>query len=165
MASSAKIHSRPTRLMLSLDQLGCPSRITVKKIKKLCLTSVLYFHIFRTMELKTATTMLSALAHDTRLTIFKLLVVAGTQGKSIGEIRSDLQIPGPTLTAHLNILRQANLVMDTRDGRVIRAQADYTQMDALLAYLMENCCQSDTSKSNAKNCCPPNINPKMSRKR
>ena len=73
----------------------------------------------------------------TRLTVFPL----GTaRWLPVGELRALLDVPGATLTSHLNILRQAGLVTDEREGRVIRLRADYGRMDALLAYLTENCC-------------------------
>jgi ArsR family transcriptional regulator, arsenate/arsenite/antimonite-responsive transcriptional repressor len=58
----------------------------------------------------------------------------------VGELREALGIPGPTLSAHLNQLRQAGLVRDQREGRQIQLAADFARMNALLAYLTENCC-------------------------
>ena len=72
--------------------------------------------------------------------LFRLLVQAGPEGLSVGELRERLDLAPATLTAHLNVLRAAALVGDTREGRVIRVRADYTCMNALLAYLTENCC-------------------------
>jgi ArsR family transcriptional regulator, arsenate/arsenite/antimonite-responsive transcriptional repressor len=112
------------------------------------------------MKIEIATTMLSALAHDSRLAIFKILVQAGPIGVSIGAIRDAMQIPGPTLTAHLNILRQAQLVRDTRDGRIIRSRADFENMNLLMSYLMENCCKSSNSAMNETECCLPKTNRK-----
>lgn len=83
---------------------------------------------------------LNALGQETRLLAFRQLVQAGPQGMPVGELREALDVPGATLTAHLNILRHAGLVADTREGRVIRVSANYATMDALLAYLTDNCC-------------------------
>jgi ArsR family transcriptional regulator len=83
---------------------------------------------------------LRALAHDTRLAAFRRLVQAGPDGLSVGELRGQLDLPAATLTAHLNLLRAAGLVDDTREGRVIRLRANYARIDALLGYLTENCC-------------------------
>lgn len=92
------------------------------------------------MELKTAVAALNALSHDTRLSAFRLLVQAGPEGLPVGELRDQLALAPATLTAHLHILRGAALVLDQREGRVIRVRANFAQMKALLAYLTENCC-------------------------
>ena len=83
---------------------------------------------------------LAALGHESRLRAFRRLVEAGPDGLAVGELREDLDLPAATLSAHLNVLRAADLVLDQREGRVIRVRADYGQMNALLAYLTENCC-------------------------
>jgi len=87
---------------------------------------------------------LRALAHDSRLAAFRLLVQAGPDGLSVGELRDALDLPPATLTAHLNQLRAHGLVADEREGRVIRVRADYASMDALIAFLTENCCGGKT---------------------
>lgn len=92
------------------------------------------------MEIKTAVTALNALSHDTRLSAFRLLVQAGPDGLSVGELRDRLELAPATMTAHLHMLRGASLVLDQREGRVIRVRANFLQMNALLAYLTENCC-------------------------
>jgi DNA-binding transcriptional ArsR family regulator len=92
------------------------------------------------METKAALTALSALGHESRLAAYRQLVQAGTGGLSVGELRERLALAPATLSAHLNILRAAGLVGDEREGRVIRVRADYGRMNALLAYLTENCC-------------------------
>jgi len=86
---------------------------------------------------------LGALAQDSRLAAYRLLVQAGSDGLAVGEISRRLKVPAPTLTSHLNVLRSAGLVRDEREGRVIRCRADYTQMNALLEFLTENCCAGD----------------------
>ena len=83
---------------------------------------------------------LAALGHESRLRAFRHLVEAGSDGMPVGELRNRLELPAATLTAHLNVLRAAALVRDEREGRVIRVRANYLQMNALLAYLTENCC-------------------------
>lgn len=108
--------------------------------KHLRLTSAFYFHNFGIMEIKDALAALSALGHESRLAAFRQLVQAGPEGLSVGELREHLALPPATLSAHLNVLRAAGLVIDQREGRVIRVRADYARMDALLAYLTENCC-------------------------
>jgi len=83
---------------------------------------------------------LSALGQPSRLAAFRALVQAGPDGLAVGELRERLDLPPATLSAHLNVLRRAGLVRDAREGRVIRVTAEYGQMNALLAYLTENCC-------------------------
>lgn len=96
---------------------------------------------------------LRALAHESRLAAFRALVEAGPEGLAVGELRGMLGLPAATLTAHLNVLRGAGLVSDTREGRVIRVRADYGRMDALIGYLTENCCRG-TSCAPASRCIP-----------
>ena len=83
---------------------------------------------------------LRALGHEHRLAAFRVLVQAGPPGLAVGELRERLDLAPATLTAHLTVLRAAGLVVDEREGRVIRLRADYARMDALIGYLTENCC-------------------------
>jgi ArsR family transcriptional regulator len=106
------------------------------------------------MDTATALAALSALGHETRLEAFRCLVQAGPEGLAVGELRERLDVPPATLSAHLNVLRSAALVQDEREGRVIRVRAHYPQMNALLAYLTENCCARGGSSA-AQVCCPP----------
>jgi DNA-binding transcriptional ArsR family regulator len=71
----------------------------------------------------------------------------------VGEVGERLKLPAPTLTSHLNVLRHAGLVRDVREGRSIRCRADYARMNALLGFLTENCCGSDSS-SGVSLCAP-----------
>jgi len=88
---------------------------------------------------------LGALAQDTRLDIFRLLVQAGPEGMPAGQIGELLGLPGATLSFHLNQLKQADLVTFRREGRSLIYLAEYGTMNALLAYLTENCCQGDAT--------------------
>lgn len=83
---------------------------------------------------------LSALAQDHRLAAFRQLVEAGPDGLTVGALREALDLAPATLSAHLNTLRHAGLVIDAREGRSIRVRADFTRMDALIAFLTANCC-------------------------
>lgn len=83
---------------------------------------------------------LRALSQESRLAAFRELIQAGPAGLSVGQLRERLQLPPATLSAHLNVLRAAELVSDQRQGRVIRLRANYARMSHLLAYLTENCC-------------------------
>jgi DNA-binding transcriptional ArsR family regulator len=84
---------------------------------------------------------LRALAHAHRLAAFRALVHAGPEGLAVGELRARLELAPATLTAHLNVLREAGLVTDTREGRVIRMRADFARMYGLIDFLTENCCE------------------------
>jgi ArsR family transcriptional regulator len=84
---------------------------------------------------------LSALGHLTRLAAFRILVQTGPEGLSVGALRDQLKIAPATLSAHLNVLRRAGLVIDDREGRVIRVRVNYSEVVDLLGYLTENCCQ------------------------
>ena len=106
------------------------------------------------METTQALAALSAISHESRLTAFRALVQAGHGGLSVGELREQLGLAPATLSAHLNVLRAAGLVSDEREGRVIRVRADYPRMDALLAYLTENCCAGAADCGPASTCAP-----------
>lgn len=92
------------------------------------------------METKTAVASLSSLAHEGRLSVFRLLVQAGDAGLAAGEIARRLEILPNTLSASLNILNNAGLIVSRREGRSIIYRADYGAMRELLAFLMEDCC-------------------------
>ncbi|MGC1304115.1 MAG: metalloregulator ArsR/SmtB family transcription factor [Caulobacteraceae bacterium] len=93
------------------------------------------------MELELAIKRLSALAQEGRLAVFRLLVKAGRDGVAAGEIARALDILPNTLSAQLNILANAGLITNHREGRSIIYVADYDGMGELLVYLMEDCCQ------------------------
>lgn len=84
---------------------------------------------------------LSALAHSGRLAVFRLLVRAGPEGVSAGEIARETGTPANTMSAQLAILSRTGLVRSRRDSRSIIYSADYDQITALLSFLMEDCCQ------------------------
>ena len=83
---------------------------------------------------------LAALAHDTRLDVFRLLVEAGPGGLAVGTIGDALCVPPATLNHHLAQLKQSGLVACVRDGRKLMHSADFACMDDMLAYLTQNCC-------------------------
>lgn len=105
------------------------------------------------METEQALSALSALGQPHRLAAFRALVVAGPAGLAVGELRERVGVPPATLSAHLNVLRNAGLVADEREGRVIRVRADFPQMNSLIAYLTENCCAGAGCDASA--CEPP----------
>ena len=105
------------------------------------LTPDKYFHTFGIMKLNEAIEALGALAQETRLAIFRLLVRQGPEGLPAGAIAERLEIPAPTMSFHLAYLSRAGLVTSRREGRSILYAADYRGMNALLTYLTEDCCQ------------------------
>jgi ArsR family transcriptional regulator len=92
------------------------------------------------MEKSYAVATLAALAQDHRLETYRLLVQAGPQGMPAGEVAAAIGLPPNTLTFHFDRLRQAGLVTVRREGRSMIYAARYDTMNALLAYLTENCC-------------------------
>lgn len=92
------------------------------------------------MESKTAVETLAALAQDSRLQVYRLLVQAGPEGIAASELAEALAIPANTLSFHLKTLSYAGLVHSRQDGRFIYYSANYEQMNALLGFLTENCC-------------------------
>ena len=86
---------------------------------------------------------LSALAQPVRLQVFRALVVAGQQGMTPGTMAEGLGIPSSALSFHLKELTYAGLVTQERVSRNIIYRAAFGQMNALLGYLTENCCQGE----------------------
>ena len=93
------------------------------------------------METTTAVRALAALAQETRLSIFRLLVEAGPAGVAAGRISEALQVPAATLSFHLKELTHARLVSGRQEGRFIYYSADFEQMAALMSFLTHNCCR------------------------
>ena len=84
---------------------------------------------------------LSALAHQHRLRIFRLLVVAGPSGVPAGEIAEHVGISPTSMSFHLKELDHAGLITSTRDGRYVRYAVQVEGMRQLLTYLTEDCCR------------------------
>jgi DNA-binding transcriptional ArsR family regulator len=99
-----------------------------------------YFHYIRNMEKRTVVEGLAALAHETRLDVFRMLVQAGPGGLPAGAMADKLGIPPQTLSFHLKELSRAGLVENRREGRSIIYQPDYDRIGGITGYLMENCC-------------------------
>jgi ArsR family transcriptional regulator, arsenate/arsenite/antimonite-responsive transcriptional repressor len=97
---------------------------------------------------------LSALAQENRLDAYRLLVQAGPEGVSAGEVATSLGLSPNTLTFHFDRLREAGLVTVRRDGRSMIYAAQYDTMNALLGYLTENCCGGATACAPAAACKP-----------
>jgi DNA-binding transcriptional ArsR family regulator len=92
------------------------------------------------MESTFAVAALAALAQDSRLQVYRLLVQAGPEGIAASELAERLGIPPNTLSFHLKTLSHASLVVARPEGRFIYYSANYAQMNALLGFLTENCC-------------------------
>lgn len=116
------------------------------------------------MERLDALAALAALAQETRLDIFRLLVQAGTEGMPAGHIGERLGLPSATLAFHLKELKNAGLVTFERNGRSLIYTAVYPAMNALLQYLTENCCQGNpvTCDLDAAACNPSTAKPGVS---
>lgn len=92
------------------------------------------------MQLPAAVEALSALAHNHRLAVFRLLVGAGADGMAAGDIAREVGVLPNTLSTHLAILGHAGLIQSRRDGRSVIYSADYDGMRDLLGFLVADCC-------------------------
>ena len=92
------------------------------------------------MELETAALILSKIGNPTRLKIVRLLVRAGNQGLPVGAIQKSLDIPGSTLTHHINHLKNAQLIRQDRNQATLICKIDFELLNQLVAYLTEECC-------------------------
>jgi len=121
------------------------------------------------MDTDTAVTVLAALAQDTRLSIFRLLVEAGPDGVPAGRIGETLAVPPATLSFHLKELAHAGLVAPRQEGRFVYYSADFECMAALMTFLTQNCCQGMPQKcltvveTALSGCCPPSSKRKPAR--
>ena len=113
------------------------------------------------MEIKTAVLALGALAQETRLTIFRLLVEAGPEGLAAGRIGETLKVPGATLSFHLKELARTGLVSSKQEKQFIYYAVDFERMAGLMTYLTQNCCQGmpkeclTVVETALGRCCPP----------
>ncbi|MGA7982673.1 MAG: metalloregulator ArsR/SmtB family transcription factor [Chromatiaceae bacterium] len=88
---------------------------------------------------------LSALAQETRLAIYRLLVQAGPTGLVAGQIAEAVGVPAATLSFHLKTLSHVGLVRGRQEGRFVRYVAEFEAMHGLIGYLSENCCGGDAA--------------------
>lgn len=98
------------------------------------------------MDQSAALDALSALAQETRLAVFRLLVRTGDEGMNAGEIAAALGVRQNTLSTNLAVLARAGLVTSERRGRSVRYFADLDGMRALLRFLMQDCCGGQPAK-------------------
>ena len=110
------------------------------------------------MEITIAIKALTALAHETRLTIFRTLVQAGETGLPAGQLAKEIGIPNATMSFHLKELTHAELVTARQESRFIYYSANFATMNALLHYLTENCCAGAPCNS-SQVCCAENPDP------
>lgn len=92
------------------------------------------------MDTTRAVDALGALAHDTRLAIFRLLVQAGPKGLPAGSIGEKLGLPPATLSFHLAHLARSGLASSLQDGRFVIYSANFGNMTSLVGFLTDNCC-------------------------
>ncbi len=123
------------------------------------------------MEIKAAVTTLAALAQETRLAIYRLLVVAGPEGESAGRIGEKLEVPGATLSFHLKELSRAGLVSARQEKQFIYYAVDFERMADLMTFLTQNCCQGmpqtclTVVETALGSCCAPRAKTKTKPKR
>jgi DNA-binding transcriptional ArsR family regulator len=98
------------------------------------------------MEIKTAVPALAALAQETRLTIYRLLVEAGPNGVSAGRIGETLAVPAATLSFHLKELSRAGLIRSRQEKQFIFYAVDFERMAELMTFLTQNCCRGMPQK-------------------
>jgi len=112
-----------------------------------------------------AVSALAALAQETRLAIFRLLVEHARDGLTPSAIALRLKLAPATLSFHLKELASAGLIEDRRDGRFIWYRPDVAAMNGLIGYLTENCCRASGREACATTCAPSACKPTSARKR
>jgi ArsR family transcriptional regulator, arsenate/arsenite/antimonite-responsive transcriptional repressor len=123
------------------------------------------------MKIDSAVAALAALAQETRLSIFRLLVEAGPEGISAGRIGETLEVPAATLSFHLKELARAGLVSTRQERQFIYYAVDFERMADLMTFLTQNCCRGMPEKCLAVvetalgRCCPPKLKTKQKRSR
>ncbi len=105
-----------------------------------------YFDNTGTMKNKDAVRALSALAQESRLEVFRLLVRKGPSGLAAGELSEKLGLPPATMSFHLKELSNAGLITSKRESRSIIYSADFAHMQELINFLLENCCADNGGK-------------------
>jgi len=99
-----------------------------------------YFHRIGNMKSETVIAALFALAQDSRLAAFRLLVKRGPEGYTPGELAEKLAIPSPTLSFHLKELIRSGLISSRRDGRFLYYSVNFSAMQDIIGFLTEKCC-------------------------
>jgi ArsR family transcriptional regulator, arsenate/arsenite/antimonite-responsive transcriptional repressor len=123
------------------------------------------------MKITDAVTALAALAQETRLSIFRLLIEAGPEGVAAGRIAETLEVPGATLSFHLKELSRTGLVSSQQEKQFIYYAVDFGRMAELMTFLTQNCCKGmpqaclSVVETALGSCCSPKVKPKMKRSR
>jgi len=104
------------------------------------------------METRNTIAALAALAQETRLAVFRLLVETGPQGLPVGTIAERLGLANATLSFHLKELTNAGLTVATPNGRSIIYSANFETMNDLIGYLTENCCAGSSCSPSIAAC-------------
>jgi len=112
----------------------------------LAFDTIPYFDYIGNMKTTQAVGALSALAQETRLEIFRLLVRKGATGMAAGALSEHFAMPPATMSFHLKELTTAGLITNRRASRSIIYAANYEQMQELISYLLENCCADNGGK-------------------
>ncbi|WP_086971762.1 ArsR/SmtB family transcription factor [Caballeronia glebae] len=106
------------------------------------------------MDSKLVVRALGALAHESRLAIFRTLVVAGPEGMAAGEIAQHVGLAPSSLSFHLKDLSHAELVSARQEGRFVYYSANFEAMNGLIGFMTENCCAgAPCAASDPSNCC------------
>ncbi len=105
------------------------------------------------MKVGAAVEALAALAQESRLAVFRLLVQTGHEGMAAGMLGEKLGIPPATLSFHLKTLSHAKLVKSRTEGRFVIYSANYPEMDKLVDYLTKNCCAGDAAQCGPRKSC------------
>jgi DNA-binding transcriptional ArsR family regulator len=142
MNKSRRMIVLPEAIPRSLEACGNPVGFSMEGM---CFAAnmvawILYFDKNRNMEMKSAVTALAALAQESRLAVFRLLVQAGPEGLSVGRIGEALGIPPSSLSFHMKELSHAGLVSSRQEGRYVIYAAHFETMNEVIAFLTENCC-------------------------
>lgn len=122
--------------------------------KTLC--SAQHFDYYINMNIELATTALKALAHETRLRVYRRLVQAGADGLCVADLATELGAEANgSFSFHLKELSNAGLIRSRQEGRFIYYSADYPAMNNLLAYLTEHCCAGQSCGEQEHSCTIP----------
>lgn len=113
-------------------------------------------HFYNTgiMKSKDVIAALAALAHESRLAVFRLLVRRGPEGYTPGDLIKRLRIPAPTLSFHLKELQGSQLVDVRREGRFLFYRANFPRMAELVGFLTDNCCSLGSTACSTADCMP-----------
>lgn len=103
----------------------------------------------RKVNTKNVAIALASLGHDARLSVYRLLVRAGHEGLTVGEISEQLDLPASTLAHHLKSLVLAGLVEQEKRGREVFNKPDFEAMSAVTAFLKDECCSGVSKNSDA----------------